>query len=89
MSVLISTVVEYWIQYVFGSVLYSGIILMMALMFMGLKRGWSLDIYMIIFTPLAFLMANSMQIIPSDTTTLFVIGLGLIFGFILIRLVNR
>ena len=62
---------------------------MMALMFMGLKKGWSLDIYLIIFTPLAFLMANSMQIIPSNTTTLFVIGIALIFGFVLIRIVNR
>lgn len=86
---LVETITTYWIEYVFGSVLYSGIFLMLAILFLGMRRGWSLDVYAVLFVPLMFIMANSLNIFPQDISLAFGLGIAVLIGLAAISLIRR
>lgn len=55
----IGEVAGHWIQYVFGSALIGGIVIMFFIALWGLKRNWSLDMYIVVCIPIIFLMTTN------------------------------
>jgi len=89
MTGLASTVAQYWVEYVFGSSTYAGIFLITAIILLGLKKGWSLDIYLVLLVPLAFLMFGNMPLISRDIIKVFFIGVSALVAIMLIRFKSR
>jgi hypothetical protein len=81
-------VAEVWIQYVFGSAMIGGLVIMFFLALWGIKRNWSLDMYVIVFIPIIMLMTSSAfgNVFGSGVLTIFLVGMGLIIGLALIKM---
>ena len=83
----ITTLVNNYTQYVFGSVAYASLALIFAIVLVGVRRGWSLDSFIIVLTPLISVMSS--QFLPYDISPLWLIGIGLLIGFGLVALLRR
>ena len=86
----IGIVVQHWVEYIFGSVLIGGIVLLFFLALWGLKRNWSLDMYIIVFVPIIAVMTLSSvgNVFGDMLFTGIVIILGLIIGIGFIKIVR-
>ena len=74
-------------QYVFGSVAYTSLAFILVIAMLGIRRGWSLDTFMVVLTPLFAVMSG--EFLPVDINPLWLFGVGLIISFGLIALVRR
>ena len=90
MTDIISTTVIYWVQYVFGSYLVAGIFVMLILALFGMRRNWSLDMYIVIFIPIIALLTTSQMgaVFGSTLFTGIVILAGIIIAIGFYRLLR-
>lgn len=92
---IIATTAQYWMNYVFGSnVLIAGVIVMFFIMLWGMKQGWNMETFVVLFVPLIFLIAlppdfGGWGIGFSMLWGLIVIGAGLIIGYAIINSFKR
>ena len=83
----ITTLINNYTQYVFGSVAYASLALLFVVILVGIRKQWSLDSFIIVLTPLISVMSS--QFLPYDISPLWLIGVGLLIGFGLIALLRR
>jgi hypothetical protein len=87
---LIAPFVNAWSNYVFGSPIIAGLVFMFFIMLWGMRRGWSLEIFIALFIPLlAILAMPSIGIVPVSILGIIIIGLGVLIALGLISLIKR
>jgi hypothetical protein len=81
---IIGTTAQYWMDYVFGSPLIAGIIILFFITLWGLRMGWSFETFIVLYIPLIFLLTlSSVGIAISPIWGFIVIGIGCAIGLYL------
>lgn len=76
-----------WINYIFGSQLIAGVIILGFFMLWGVRQGWSLEGYIVVLTPL--IAITSAFLLPDYMFALTLFALGFLIGFGLLKIINR
>lgn len=53
---IIGTTAWYWSNYIFGSPLIAGIVVLFFLILWGVRMGWSIDVFIVLLVPMIFLL---------------------------------
>ena len=83
---LVSTMVDYWLIYVFGNAAYAGVVVLSLVVLYGLVRGWSFDAIAVVFVPAAFLLANAA--LPLNLNPIILLVAGGIVGLAIAKILG-
>lgn len=79
---------DYWTTYVFGNVLYTGMFFILLFTIYGLSKGWSIDVFAVIYVPMAaFLFAGG--VFPATLESVALVFCGVVIGLAVVRLFSR
>lgn len=84
---LLEGVLVNYITYVYGNPLIAGFFIMFFIMLIGIKSGWSFDVFMIIGTTALMMIGGYM--LPQDFQVVAYIVAGVIIAMAMLKLFNR
>ena len=87
MSDLITLVVDNWVNYVFGSAIIAGLVILAAFLFYAVKNNWSIDATLVVGIPLVSILAA--MLLPKWVFVIALIAIGTIIGLAFLKIINK
>lgn len=87
---IVGPIADAWVNYVFGSMEITVIVVMIFVIGLGISRNWPLDLFIVTIPPLVLLMSlRTIALLPPAVWVLVLLGFGLIVGVGMLRLIRQ
>lgn len=84
---IIGPIADAWVNYVFGSIEITAVVILLFVVGVGLVRRWPLDVFIVTLPPIILLMTvRTITLLPPAVWMVFLIGIGVLVGIGLLRL---
>lgn len=86
----IGPIANAWVNYVFGSMELTVLVVMVFIFALGLSKNWPLDLYIVTIPPLILIMSlRTIALLPPAIWVLVLLGFGIIVGVGMLRLIRQ